>query len=54
VFAVAWDAVTIAGAFGVGTVVGTIVVLRLARVMAQFFGELRDRHDPPAPRPPAD
>jgi hypothetical protein len=49
VLGVDWGAVTIAGAFGVGTVVGAVVVLRLARVMAAFFGELRDRHDPPAP-----
>jgi hypothetical protein len=52
VLAVDWNAVTIAGAFGVGAIVGTVVVLRLARVMAQFFGELRDRPDPPAPQPP--
>lgn len=44
-FGVDWENVGYAGTFVVGAVVGIIATLRLARVLAQFFTELRHRDE---------
>lgn len=38
-----WDAVTLAGAFGLGTLVGAALTLRLAKLIAEFLRRERDR-----------
>jgi hypothetical protein len=43
VLGVDWAAVTIAGAFGIGTIVGALLTIRLAKVLADFFRRERDR-----------
>jgi hypothetical protein len=46
VFAIEWSNVHLAGAFLLGAVFSAIVMLRLARVIAQFLGEIgrKERH----------
>jgi hypothetical protein len=45
VFAVEWSNLGYAGTFVVGILVGVVLAIRLAKVLAQFFGDLRDKRD---------
>jgi hypothetical protein len=44
-----WDVVTAAGAFIAGATLGAFATIRVAKLLAAFFGDLRDRHDKEAP-----
>jgi hypothetical protein len=46
VIGVEWSNVHLAGAFLIGAVFSAVVMLRLARIIAQFLGELgkKERH----------
>lgn len=44
-----WGAVTLLGAFVVGATFGTVLTLRLAKILAQFFADQLRRREPPAP-----
>jgi hypothetical protein len=46
VFGIEWTNAGLAGAFLVGAVFSAIVVLRLARVIAQFLGEISKKEPP--------
>jgi hypothetical protein len=49
VAAVDWNVVTAAGAFILGASLGTLATIRIAKVVATFLTDLRDRHDKEAP-----
>jgi hypothetical protein len=49
VFATDWANLTVAGAFVVGAVAGTVATIRVVKHIAQFWD--RERHEPPHPDP---